>query len=93
MKPKPKVKNKLTELLSESKKFKVQAMLVLEYKKRKGPKIFHSSVDLIYSDLDIDKAFKFIHQSIKTKIKNYVREDRIVSDVIKKHSIKIFDCA
>ena len=68
-------------------------MLALEYKKRNGPKIFHSSADLIYSDLDIDKAFKSIHKSIKTKTKNYVREDRIVSDVIKKHSIKIFDSA
>ena len=51
------IKNKLKELLSELKKFKIQK-LFLEYKKRNGCKIFHSSVKLIVSNSDIDKAFK-----------------------------------
>ena len=42
------------------------------------------------SDLDIDEAFKSIHQSIMTKIRKYACEDWIALDVIIKHSIKIF---
>ena len=60
------IKNKLKELLSELKKFKVQAILVLDDKKRNDSKIFHSSIKLIASDSDIDGAFKSIHQSIMT---------------------------
>ena len=89
---KPMIKNKLKELLSELKKFKVQTILVLDYKKRNDRKIFHSSAKLIASDSDIDEAFKSMHQSIMTKIKNYASEDCIVLDVIVKHSIKIFEC-
>ena len=63
-------KNKLKELLSEFKKFKVQKILVLDYKKRNDWKIFHSSTKLIASDLDIDEAFKSTHQSIMRKIKH-----------------------
>ena len=37
---KPMIKNKLKELLSELKKFKVQKILVLDYKKRNDHKIF-----------------------------------------------------
>ena len=44
---KPMIKNKLKELLSESEKFKVQRILVLEYKKRNDCKIFHSSTKTI----------------------------------------------
>ena len=40
---KPVIKNKLKELLSELKKFKVPTILALEYKKRNGGQIFHSS--------------------------------------------------
>ena len=40
---KPMIKNRLKELLSELKKFKVQTILVLDYKKRNDLKIFHSS--------------------------------------------------
>ena len=58
------IKNKLKELLSELKKFKVQTILVLDYKKRNDRKIFHSSAKLIASDSDIDEAFKSMHQSI-----------------------------
>ena len=47
---KPMIKNKLKELLSELKKFKVQAILVLDYKKRNDHKIFHSSTKLTASD-------------------------------------------
>ena len=61
---KPMIKNKLRELLSELKKFKVQTILVLDYKKRNYCKIFHSSAKLIAIDLDIDETFKFMHQSI-----------------------------
>ena len=75
---KPVTKNKLNELLSNLKKFKVQTMLVLDHKKRNDQKTFHSSAKLIASDLDIDEAFKSMHQSIMTKIKNYVSEDCII---------------
>ena len=44
------------------------------------------------SNLDIDEAFKSVHQSIITKIKNYACEDYIALDATIKHSIKIFEC-
>ena len=86
------IKNKLKELLSELKKFKVQAILVLDYKKRNDSKIFHSSAKIIASDSDIDEAFKSMHQSIMTKIKNYACKNWTDLDVIIKYSIKIFEC-
>ena len=67
IKTKSVIKNKLKELLSESKKFKVPPVLVLDYKKRNDHKMFHSSAKLIASDLDIVEAFKSMHQSITTK--------------------------
>ena len=79
-------------MLSELKKFKIQAILVLEYKKRNDCKIFHSWTKLIASNSDTDEAFKSMHQSIMAKIKNYVSKDWITLDVIIKHSIKIFVC-
>ena len=85
------IKNKLKEFLSELKKFKVEAILIVDYKKRNDCKIFHSSAKVVASDSDIDEALKSIHQSIMTKIKNYVSEDWIVFDVIIKRSIKIFE--
>ena len=85
------IKNKLKEFLSELKKFKVEAILIVDYKKRNDCKIFHSSAKVVASDSDIDEALKPIHQSIMTKIKNYVSEDWIVFDVIIKRSIKIFE--
>ena len=63
------IKNKLKELLSEVKKFKVQKILVLEYKERNHYKIFHSSVKLNSSDSDINEEFISMHQSIMTRIK------------------------
>ena len=89
---KPVIKNKLKELLSELKKFKIQTILVLHYKKRNDCKIFYSSAKLIPSDSDTDESFKSMHHSIVTKIKNYACEDWIDFDVIIKHSIKIFAC-
>ena len=89
---KPVIKNKLKELLSELKKFKIQTLLFLDYKKRNDRKIFHSSAKLIASDSDIDEAFKSMHQSIMTKIKNYACKNCIDFDVIIKHSIKILEC-
>ena len=89
---KPMIKSKLKELVSELKKFKVQTILALDYKERNDHKIFQSSAKLIASDSGIDEAFKFIHQSIMTKLKNYACKYWIVLDVIIKHSIKIFEC-
>ena len=85
IKTKPVIKNKLNELLSDLKEFKVQTVLLLNYKKRNDRESFHSSAKLIASDSDIDKAF-----IIMTKIKNYSCEDWIVMDVIIKHTIMIF---
>ena len=64
------IKNKLKILLNDLKKFKVQAVLVLDYKKRNDSQIFNSCTKTIAGDLDIDEAFKFMHQSIGTKTKN-----------------------
>ena len=55
------IKNKLKNLLSELKKFNVQAILVLDYKKRNDRKFFHSRAQLIASDSVIDEAFKSMH--------------------------------
>ena len=49
------IKNKLKELLSELKKFKVQTILVLDYKKRNDRKIIHSSNILIARDSGLMK--------------------------------------
>ena len=63
------IKNKFKKLLSKLKKLKVQTILVLNYKKRNGCKIFNSSAKLVNSDSDIDEAFKSMHQSFMTKKK------------------------
>ena len=73
-------------------KFKVQVILVLDYKKRNDRKILYSSTKLIASDSDIDEAFKSMHRSIMTKIENYVFEDWIVLDAVIKHDINISEC-
>ena len=86
------IKNKLKELLSKLKKFKVQTMLVLDYKERNDSKIFHSCAKLIANNSEIDEAFKSMDQSIMTKIKNYAYKDWILLDTIIKHSTKIFNC-
>ena len=89
---KPMIKHKLKEFLSELKKFKIQTMLVLDFKKKNDRKIFHSTAKLISSDSDINEAFKSMNQRIMTKMKNYDSEDWIVLDFIIMHSIKIFEC-
>ena len=89
---KPDIKNKLKGLLSELKKFRVQTVLVLDYKKRNDSQIFYSYTKINASDLDIDEAYKSMHQSIITKIKNYFCKDYIVLGKIITHSIKIFEC-
>ena len=68
---KPMIKNKLKEFLSKMKMFKVQTMLVLEYKKGNDCKIFYSSVKLLTRDSDNDEVS--MHQSIKTKIKHIIK--------------------
>ena len=62
----------------------------LDYKKRNNHKIFYSSAKLIASDSDIDEAFKSMHQSIMTKMKNYACKDWVVLDVIIKCIINVF---
>ena len=73
-------------------KFKVHTILVLEYKKRNDCKILYLSTKLIASNSDINEAFKSMHQSIMTKIKNYASEDWIVLNVVIKHTVKVFEC-
>ena len=70
--------NKLKELLSELKKFKVQTILMLHYQKRNHYKISHSSVKLTATNSEIHKAFICMKQSIMTKTKNYARDDVII---------------
>ena len=71
---------------SELKNLKVQGILVLEYKWRIW-------VLLIATDSDIYEAFKSMNQSSMIKIKYYASEIWVVVDIIKKHSIKIFECS
>ena len=69
---KPVIKSNLKELLSEMKKSKVQTILVLGYKKRNDRKIFHSCTKPLLTIWTLIKHFKSMHQSIMTKMKNYV---------------------
>ena len=85
---KPVIKNKLKGLFHKLKKFKVQIVLVLDYKKRNDSQIFYLCTKLIASDLHIDEAYKSMHQSITKKIK----DDYIALDSIIKHSINVFEC-
>ena len=77
-------------MLRELKIFKVQAIVILEYNKRNDHKIFHSCTKPIASDSDIYEAFKFMHQSIMSKIKYCACDDQVVLDEIINHGI--FDC-
>ena len=61
------INNKSKEFLKDLKKFKVQAILALDYKKRNDRKIFNLRTKLIASDSDIDEALKSMHGSIMTK--------------------------
>ena len=62
------IENKLKELLSKSKMFKLQTILVLDYK---GKKIIHSSTKLIASDSNIDNEFKAMIKALLIKMRNY----------------------
>ena len=66
---KPVIKSTLKKLLNELKSLKFKAVLVLDYIKKNGCKIFHSSAKLIANDSHIDEAFKSMHESI---IKKYI---------------------
>ena len=48
-------------MLTDLKKFNVQSILVLEYKKKNDCKTFHSSAQQIASDSDIEEGFKSMH--------------------------------
>ena len=85
------IKNKLKELLSELKNFKVQTILILYYKKGNDCKTFHSSAKLTACVSENGEAFKSMHQSIITKIKNDASKDWIVLNVIIKHSVQILN--
>ena len=61
------IKNKLKELWNELKKFEVQTIVFLDFKKRNDCKIFHSSAKLIANDSDIEETFKSMRQSVKWK--------------------------
>ena len=67
------IKNKLKELLSELKKFKVQSKLVLEYKKRNNCKIFYLSAKIISSESDIDEAFNPCIKALWPKTKKILK--------------------
>ena len=92
---KPLTKNKLKDLLGKLKKFKIQTILVLEYKKIGDHKtihiIFHLSAELIANDSHIDTTFRSMHQSVMTRIKKINSEDCIATTIVK-HGIKIFKC-
>ena len=70
------------------KKFKVLTKLVGEYKKiddhESLRKIFLSAVKLIVNGLDNDKVFGLMHQSVMTKIRNYVSKDWIVKTTVER---------
>ena len=89
---KPMIKNKLKEFLRKLEKFKVQTMLVWEYRKRNDCKIFHYSTKVFASDSDIEEAFKSIHQSIMIRIKNSASNDWIDTETILKHYYGIWTC-
>ena len=67
---KPMIENKLKEFLSELKKFKLQIISILEYKKKNDCKIFHSSTNLIASVSEINETFIIsMHRKILTRTK------------------------
>lgn len=47
----------------------------LQYQKKNDPKIFHSSAKLVANDLNIDEAYKSMHQSIIIEIPSYTSKD------------------
>ena len=61
-------------MLAELKMLKIQLTLISEYKRisdhRSIHRIFHLNTKLIMNELEMDEAFKSIHQSVITKIGN-----------------------
>ena len=47
----------------------------LQYQKKNDPKIFHSSAKLVANDLNIDEAYKSMHQSIIIETPSYTSKD------------------
>ena len=84
---------KLRNLLGELKKFKVQTILVLEFKKMDDHKVIYKIflfiTNLNVNDSDIDKAFRSMHQSIITKIKKF---SLLIVKTIVEHNIKLCEC-
>ena len=80
------VKNKLKYLLDELKMFKTQTTLVLWYKEifdhETIYRICHSNTKLITHDLDANKAFESVHQSVMTKMETFVSKDWIFKAII-----------
>ena len=80
------VKNKLKYLLDQLKMFKTQTTLVLWYKEifdhETIYRICHSNTKLITHDLDANKAFESVHQSVMTKIETFVSKDWIFKAII-----------
>ena len=76
------IQNQLKDLLGGLKKFKVQNILALKNKKIDNHKTirksFHACAKLIANDSDADNAFKSMHESIITKIKDSVSGDWII---------------
>ena len=44
-------------------------------------KIFHSSSNIIVNDSDIDKALEPMHQSVMTKIENFVSKNELLKQL------------
>lgn len=88
----PIIKDNFKKLSNDLKKFKIQSVLVLKYKKGNIRKVFYSSVKIIDSDSNIDEALKSIHQSLAKKIKTFASEDWVVIKTVVDHSIEIFEC-
>ena len=80
-------------MLGELKKFKVQTILVLEFKKMDDHKVIYKIflfiTNLNVNDSDIDKAFRSMHQSIITKIKKF---SLLIVKTIVEHNIKLCEC-
>ena len=80
-------------MLGGLKKFKVQTILVSEFKKIDDHKvickIFLFITNLNVNDSDIDKAFRSMHQSIITKIKKF---SLLIVKTIVEHNIKLCEC-
>ena len=80
-------------MLGGLKKFKVQTILVSEFKKIDAHKVIYKIflfiTNLNLNDSDIDNAFRSMHQSIITKIKKF---SLLIVKTIVEHNIKLCEC-